>query len=74
MEEPMPWDAVLVPDDDEHLRAAWERAAERAKASPGDGEAKRRLVEEALRAMWPDLVVVDDEGKWTVYRDGAAAA
>ena len=70
----MPWDAVLVPDDDEQLRAAWERAAEVATASSGDQEAKRQLVEEALRAMWPDLVVVDDEGKWTVYRDGAAAA
>ena len=70
----MAWDAILVPDDDEQLRAAWERAAEIAKASPGDDAAKRQLVEESLRAMWPDLVVVDDEGQWTVYRDGAAAA
>jgi hypothetical protein len=70
----MPWDAVLVPDDDEQLRAAWQRAAELAKASGGDDESKRQLAEEALRAMWPDLVVIDDEGRWTVYRDGAAAA
>ncbi len=70
----MAWDAVLVPDDDPQLRAAWQRAAEIAKASDGDQESKRQLVEEALRAMWPDLVVVNDEGRWTVYRDGAAAA
>jgi hypothetical protein len=70
----MAWDAVLVPEDDEQLRAAWQRAAELAKASDEDDEAKRQLVEEALRSMWPDLVIVDDEGRWTVYRDGAAAA
>ena len=70
----MPWDAVLVPDDDEQLRAAWDRAAEIARASDGDDEARRGLIEETLRALWPDLVVIDDEGRWTVYRDGAAAA
>ena len=70
----MAWDAVLVPDDDPRFVEAWQEAAERALAAPGDDEAKRQLVERELRAVWPDLAVINDEGRWTVYRDGAAAA